>query len=80
MPSEMIQVRANVAHVLSPGKLRNFPRMKLWERGRLGSSDGLSPVDKEASVSKQHVQGQGEQGGKRPENLQDTAYKQVAEC
>lgn len=80
MPSEIIQVRANVARVLSPGKLRNFPRMKLWERGRPGSSDGLSPLDKEASVSKQHVQGQGERGGKRPENLQDTAHKQVAEC
>lgn len=43
MPSEMIQVRANVARVLSPGKLRNFPRMKLWERGSPGSSDGLFP-------------------------------------
>lgn len=80
MPSEIIQVRANVARVLSPGKLRNFPRMKLWEQGRPGSSDGLSPIDKEASVSKQHVQGQGEQGPEGPENLQDTAHKQVAEC
>lgn len=69
MPSEIIPVRANVGRVLSPGKLRNFPRMKLWEQDRPGSSDGRSAIDKEASVSKQHVQGQGEWGGKRPENL-----------
>lgn len=37
MPAEMIQVRANVARVLSPGKLRNFPRMKLRERGKPGA-------------------------------------------
>lgn len=34
MPSEVIQSRANVARVLSPGKLRNLPRMKLWKQSR----------------------------------------------
>lgn len=53
MPSEMIQVRANVAHVLSPGKLRNFLRMKLREQGEPGSCSVPSLADNKASVSKQ---------------------------
>lgn len=65
MPSEMIQVRANVAHVLSPGKLRNFPRMKLWEPGKPGSFNVLSLADNKASVSKQQDQGQRE-GRRKP--------------
>lgn len=58
MPSEMIQVRANVAHVLSPGKLRNFPRMKLWEPGKPGGCNAPPRADNKASVSKQQDQGQ----------------------
>lgn len=53
MPSEMIQVRANVAYVLSPGKLRNFLRMKLREQGEPGSCSVPPLADNKASVSKQ---------------------------
>jgi len=54
--------------------------MKLWEPGKPGSFNVLSLADNEASVSKQQDQGQREsEEESRPENLQDTAYKQVAE-
>lgn len=50
---------------MSPRKLRNLPRMKLWEQGKPGSSNLLSLADNKASVSKQQDQGQREREEKK---------------
>lgn len=61
-PSEITQAGANAAHAPSPGKLRNFPRMKFQRQSRQlsepWSCNILSFADNSASVSKPQDQEQ----------------------